>query len=285
MLEPGPLGPRSEHLAAWTGAEMLIWGGYGDSGGVFRWFSNGAAYQPSAGTWRRMAPSPPRFDSIAASALVGTEWFIAGTDSARSTAATVQVAAYDFLADAWRELPPIDAPGAYDIWLVSVGDTVVLGLNAEGSQPTAMYQLSTERNVWARRSDPPGDDIDSPIWTGERLIGFGSQHSWNFFAAWDPVNDTWAILRQPPIEISSPVWTGGRLILARNDAGGGMEGAVYDPSANSWSTFEGTPSIPESDALAVWAGDRVVIWGGGGLGHRADGLQADADGVVLIPSP
>ncbi len=45
--------PRIDHLAVWTGREMLIWGGYDGS----KWHQDGARYNPFAGTWSPMSTS------------------------------------------------------------------------------------------------------------------------------------------------------------------------------------------------------------------------------------
>ena len=55
-----PLSPRSEAVSAWTGREVLIWGGQKQSSlsGFGDEFSDGALYDPAKNTWKPMADWP-----------------------------------------------------------------------------------------------------------------------------------------------------------------------------------------------------------------------------------
>jgi hypothetical protein len=67
-LPPSPLSARVGQAAAWTGSEMIIWGGYDRvSAHRFQVISSGAAYDPATNTWRRLprAPLSPRARAIA----------------------------------------------------------------------------------------------------------------------------------------------------------------------------------------------------------------------------
>jgi hypothetical protein len=62
-LPRAPLAGRWGHTAVWTGSEVLMFGGTGESGEV----RDGAAYDPAAGTWRTIpdVPLAPSFNQIA----------------------------------------------------------------------------------------------------------------------------------------------------------------------------------------------------------------------------
>jgi hypothetical protein len=71
-LPAAPLSARSEPGAAWTGRELVVWGGFASFEGSL---GDGAAYDPEAGGWRALAPTVlrPRVGHVAAwdgSALV-----------------------------------------------------------------------------------------------------------------------------------------------------------------------------------------------------------------------
>ena len=71
-LPPSPLEGRSGSAFAWTGRELLIWGGWD---GGFRnppYFGDGAAYDPIARTWR-MLPAAPIEARTAFSVWTGEE--------------------------------------------------------------------------------------------------------------------------------------------------------------------------------------------------------------------
>lgn len=57
-----PLSGRFLPAAAWTGTEMLVWGGAGCQGACsgpgIRAHADGAAYDPTTDTWRPLPPSP-----------------------------------------------------------------------------------------------------------------------------------------------------------------------------------------------------------------------------------
>ena len=49
------------------------------------------------------------------------------------------------------------------------------------------------------------------------------------------------------------------------------DGALYDPVADQWSTVTvANPLAARVNATAVWAGDRVIIWGGTGTNGALD---------------
>ena len=54
-IRRGPLDNRFDHTAVWTGKEMIVWGGFDGH----RLRSDGAAYQPRSGRWRKVARRPP----------------------------------------------------------------------------------------------------------------------------------------------------------------------------------------------------------------------------------
>ena len=70
----GPLSPRATHLAAWTGTEMLLWGGYRD---VYEIDRSLAAYDPVTDQWRAPAESPIDWTTRTDGVWTGSEWIIA----------------------------------------------------------------------------------------------------------------------------------------------------------------------------------------------------------------
>ena len=57
------------------------------------------------------------------------------------------------------------------------------------------------------------------------------------------------------------------------------DGARYDPVANRWSPVRRGPLSARAGAGAVWAGDRVIVWGGARTARRG-GPTALGDGAV-----
>ena len=81
LTAPAPLEPRALMASAWTGSELLVWGGWsGRAGSEFReaFFGNGAAYDPVSQSWRMLPPAP--IDARAPlSVWTGQEMLVWGT--------------------------------------------------------------------------------------------------------------------------------------------------------------------------------------------------------------
>lgn len=121
-----PLGARVPLVAAWTGREVLIVGARPGTGRA-RWglgTTEAAAYDPSAGQWRRL-PRVPVSLAEGVGAWTGSELIIygglatppGGTDPA-SGSRRARGAAYDPVRDRWRLLPvaPLTSPFLTAAW-------------------------------------------------------------------------------------------------------------------------------------------------------------------------
>jgi hypothetical protein len=96
-ISEAPITGRSEHVAVWTGTEVIVWGGHVEED--LR-LIDGAAYDPSTGRWRSIAPAPlppDRYSGV----WTGSELIVVGGGEA-----TVTGAAYDPATDAWRTVSP-----------------------------------------------------------------------------------------------------------------------------------------------------------------------------------
>lgn len=138
---------------------------------------------------------------------------------------------YDPAADNWTRLSPIGAPSARS------------GAGAAWS--------GTDLFLWG--------GIDSAGWLGDG-------------ARFRPETGTWfpmSLLNAPSSRDGHvAVWTGARLIVWGGKNGGGLlnDGALYDPATDAWTEI-GVPGAPGAPAprygaAAVWAGDRLIVWGG-----------------------
>jgi hypothetical protein len=74
----------------------------------------------------------------------------------------------------------------------------------------------------------------------------------------DPTTDTWSELPRPPEnlhEYGGPSVGGGDHVVS-------WQGAILDVAAGTWSNLPPTPVPADDGAAVVWAGDRLVVWGG-----------------------
>ncbi len=100
---------------AWTGTEVIVWGGYDSSEEDADALADGAAYNPITDTWRPLPPAPLNPGQADGIVWTGTEIVLWTPD----TQGVPGGAAYDPLADTWRELaPPPTAEGlaAIPVW-------------------------------------------------------------------------------------------------------------------------------------------------------------------------
>jgi hypothetical protein len=143
-IREAPIGGRTNAAVAWTGTELLVWGGFN---GEARW-GDGGAYDPAANTWRRLPKSPLSARMSPAHAWSGREFLIWG--GFRGSHAP-DGAAYDPTTNRWRSLPdaPLTAGPAAGAW-TNGGFLVVTG-----APSAALYD--PEANAWTELGPPPLD--------------------------------------------------------------------------------------------------------------------------------
>src|SRR5918996_1645300 len=145
-LPPSPLDDRWGAYSAWTGDELLIWGGYAWSGGDGEGpRSDGAAFDGAA--WSKLPPGPlpalMRHNGVAA--WTGDElWIVGGTGGRDGTTLSRAAAAYRPATRRWRELPAVPEPIGGGAW---VGDQLVV-VAAATDGPRAVYTLRAGDDRW-----------------------------------------------------------------------------------------------------------------------------------------
>lgn len=250
-LPPSPLSRRADALTAWTGRELLVWGGRGSlsdacavdvttnvasCGESVR--LDGAAFDPAAGRWRLLAPGP-------LPAGRGSEMEVSGVWTGRELVVlslrqgATGGAAYDPEADRWRTIAPVPLLPRRGYAVAWTGSEVVVG----GGGPIPA---------------PPGTTYVLPPTGPPPPLTLG-------VAAWDPATDTWRNLPDLPVPRSGHQLeaVGRTLVLA-----GGMgstpgkltdEVLVLEDGAAAWRPGPPTPQILRHDFVV--AGDRVIWLG------------------------
>jgi hypothetical protein len=101
-LPSAPIAGRTHEGVAWTGKEMLVWGGESvGARGRSRSVRDAAAYEPAARRWRKIAPPPPKVNGDAV--WTGRELLAWSGNGLEGPGAG---AVYDVRSDRWRRLPP-----------------------------------------------------------------------------------------------------------------------------------------------------------------------------------
>ena len=134
---------RARHIAAWTGEQMLVWGGFSPDGAMP---PDGAAYIPATREWRTIRPSPVSWTDGAAAAWAHEEWIIA---IARPRKNEIEVIAYNPALDQWRDLPGLHGPYSDENQLVWTGSELLLVNVADG-----LYRLDEDELAWIASPTP-----------------------------------------------------------------------------------------------------------------------------------
>jgi hypothetical protein len=255
-LPSSPLDPRVSPAAAWTGQEMVVWGGDDDRGSFFM---DGAAYNPSTGGWR-LLPAAPISARSPLSVWSGSELIVWGTRGQAEDDSS-DGAAYDPSANTWRQIAPspVDFERATAVW--TGREMMVLGGSPDEDSaipPTA-----------AGAAYDPGSDTWRPLpdsglspnavtasWEGDRLIAWDYNHN---AAAYDPVTDAWSSIPSAPLddyECSPQLVPAGRYLFG--DYCGAM--VVFDPSDDTWHDVS-RPRFEDWGFDIVSAGPAVLLTG------------------------
>ncbi|MGK2852078.1 MAG: hypothetical protein ACSLFN_14385 [Candidatus Limnocylindrales bacterium] len=263
-IAPAPGSGQVRPAAAWTGKEVLIYGGLDGDAGGFR-------YDPAADHWSTIAPGPISAGP-AVGAWTGDRFLVVNHDA--------QAAAWDPRTGDWERLPdaPISAGHLEAAW---TGQELIVLAIGEGTNELvegAVFAPGTGR--WRPIAEIPYDGQslgDAPIWTGAELLFR--------FHAYEPARDRWRILEMEGCDLYSGlagVWTG-RLVLSQEIA--------FDPVAGRCFTLPAAPprtgySFPEEIRThefhtPAWNDGQLMVWSGF---TGMDGPGANPDGVLFRPN-
>jgi hypothetical protein len=309
---------RSAAATAWTGSELLVWGGYEYVGGDEDPGADGFVFDAATRRWEPMPQSPLEGRSGSSFAWTGSELLIwGGWDGGfRDPPYLGDGAAYDPIARTWRMLPaaPIGARTAFSAWTGT--EMIVWGSTDRSARRVDGAAYDPISNTWRTIADGPTNITDgSAVWTGDEMIVFGAALDGNNHAdtptaiavAYDPEADAWREL--PASELSPQAmtasWLGGELIAWDYD----QASAAYDPVADAWRPLGQVPlAFSECRPVSVatsrtmfgeFCGKTVALSAGEVEWHRIPiPLPSDttgggccwvfepvvAGGVVLVPS-
>jgi N-acetylneuraminic acid mutarotase len=204
---------RASHTAVWTGARMIVWGGYNET-----FVTN-------------IAGLPPNFITN----IIASNFYLA--DGGR----------YDPFTDTWA---PVDTVGIPDlrttyttVWtgteMLVWGGHLVAGTFIGNN---ARYNPTTDS--WVRISGinaPAGRDGHSAVWTGTEMFVWGGADQNGFLldgGRYSPTSDSWRPLTMTgspgPRSGHTAVWTGAEMLLW-----GGGNGS--DDPNDTWSLTPGNP--------------------------------------------
>ena len=231
---PAPPSARDGAALVWTGSELIAWGGCGRKCAPT---AGGFAFDPAERSWERIPAAP-----LAASSAEGF-WTGEKAIFLHPVRGRLGGQAYDPRSREWRVIPsaplaPVD--GRIEVW--TGAELIVWGggrRRGRGARRGAAYDPA--RDAWRPIArGPTGLNLASGIWTGRKLVVFGSlldgrnvaETRTSVGAAYDPASDSWREL--PPSRLSaqatSAVWLDGRIVAWDYE----LRSQEYDPDRNRW---------------------------------------------------
>jgi hypothetical protein len=299
-LPQAPLGGRSDTAFAWTGEELLIWGGFDGGFRDVPYFDDGAAFDPATRTWRMLPPAPIEART-AFSVWTGREFLVWG--STNRSHRLRDGAAYDPTSNTWRTMAdgPTDITDGSAVW--TGREMIVFGAALDGNNHadtrTAIgVAYDPAADSW--RELPPSDlspQAMTASWVRGELVAWDYDHA---SQAYDPAIDDWRPLPDVPLQFSEcypkSVATG-RVVFGEFCG----KTVVFSPEEDAWHREQMPPPDPADGCCSVLepvaAGNVVLIsshWYGMALEavdrrvfayNPPAEVRTDARGEVLEPEP
>jgi N-acetylneuraminic acid mutarotase len=259
---------RHFHTAVWTGAEMIVWGGFDSSAAL----GTGSRYDPATDTWsstsRTNAPSARYHHAAVWSDGEMIVW--GGFDGTYLD----DGARYDPATDTWNPISTVDAPSARHTHTAVWADTEMIvwgGFDGTYLDDGARYDPSG--NSWTALpalDTPGGRSRHTAVWTDTEMIVWGGFNGTYLSTGgrYDPLANDWEATTTTGVPQGryhhTAVWIGGEMIVW-----GGFNfnyvdtGGRYDPVDDRWTstTTTGAPAS-RSEHTAVAAGTEMIVWGG-----------------------
>lgn len=216
---------RFDHVAVWTGTEMIICKGQSGSP-----VDAGGRYNPSTNSWQTIAADPNNPAEMYGTIAVWTGQYMVIWGGFDGNNALNKGGRYNPSNNSWLPTSLTNAPdarfGHTAVWTGT--EMIVWG----GSFQTGQFFNSGGRynpvsDTWQPTSIDPGVPVGrthhSAVWSGSEMI----------------------------------VWAGQNYNETRS-------GGRYSPATDSWKSTAVGPNVPEDriDHSAVWDGTKMIIWGG-----------------------
>lgn len=291
-----PVG-RNRAAMAWTGKEMVVFGGA--TGQLSSSYINsGARYNPATDTWTAMSTAGAPSARVHHSAVwTGASVLFYGgyTGSGHGNDCTSYSPEFGFetITGDWltqhfgsdfRHNPDaLESADPDDDGFTNLDEY-------EGESDPKNPSSVPVMGEWLQRADNtlvPGRSIYASVWTGKEMLVWGGEgfgESYGDGARYSPHSNTWTKMSDAnsPEHRSRPavIWTGTEFIVWGGYNGLDLNsGGRYNPQTDTWqaTSLDGALS-PRSHPAMVWTGTEVILWGGvtEGVNHN--------DGAIYNPA-
>jgi N-acetylneuraminic acid mutarotase len=284
-LPPAPIAGRDGSTVAWTGSQMLIWGGTSADGEHM--YADGAAYDPATDRWQTLPAAPLSARAGAASVWTGTELFVWGGNT-DPTHVAADGALYDPATGTWRPVPPGPLSGRGYATALWTGSEVVVvgGIPADGTPrvglDAAAYDPAT--GTWQRLPDVPvpdgrvadrltamatPDGVDAWVYWEHDVVTAdgGSVDSGIAMLRYVPGSTAWQDVDvTQPKDLGTPLWTGRDLLfpatqpfygLVPSPLVQGTAGWRMDPATGKLTRLPHGP-VDDLNTASIWTGAALL---------------------------
>jgi N-acetylneuraminic acid mutarotase len=288
VTNPQNGGPRNEHPAVWTGAEMIVWGSYAGHSAPT---NTGGRYYPATDSWLATSmTNVPQYRYAPLAVWTGTEMIVWGGCSDSFCFNRLNTGGrYNPATDTWQPTSTTNAAESrYWFSAVWTGTEMIVwggcdystcgpGGNADRDGLNNGGRYNPQTDTWqpvSLTNAPASRWFHTAVWTGNEMVVWGGLWGLGIHdtgARYNPQTDTWT----PTSNVNAPaarshaqaVWTGTRMLVW-----GGQNstldqyfntGALYNPAADSW-TPTGTAGAPTPRVghSLVWTGAEAIVFGG-----------------------
>ncbi|MGH3057612.1 MAG: hypothetical protein ACRDPP_05165 [Gaiellaceae bacterium] len=296
-LPDPPLSPRELPAGFWTGEEVVLVGGSDAppcppnascTVPTRPPLSDGAAYDPKAGTWRSIADAPVAF-SWAQPIVLGTTAYLWIGGEAQRPLAPSAFLAYRIDEDRWDELTmPAEDPNAYQ--LVTAGGRIVAYSSGDEPREIPDFVLDPGSETWSELPDDPlSPGFDRVMrGSGEELLLFDHELVDNpgdlplRGAALDLASGTWRVLDDPDAALTPSGGTPSQEDDFVNAGSVGESHAEY--RLRSGIVFDGTTGsrlrMPELEPIEQAYGGTTDVTAGTDLFVFLGSEWSDLDGAL-----
>lgn len=258
-----PLSGRTGAASAWTGKEVLIWGGDAFDGATRQYIPDGAGFDPVTDRWRRLPAAPISGRVGAFGVWTGNVFLVWGGYERHgdTEAPALDGALFDPVSDRWEPLPaaPLDQSQAATTSTWTGSELVVFSARMRSG---AAFDIGARQ--WRAIEPPPFDpgDSNNPVlaWTGTELVVLGYpvdnvDTSMAWAAAWNPKTERWRPLPDPgfrSMEGGPALWTGREVIVLW------QANRAFDPATERWRAIKNACGAGAGD---IWTGRYSIQYG------------------------
>lgn len=199
---------RSGAVAAWTGTELLVVGGWNSK----KASKGGAAWNPATDTWRKL---PARDFAVRRTNAIWTGKELWLWDQER------RGHAYDPVANRWRDLATLPEERPWSSAMSRCADGAIFVVREDGGstiEGCVVWRYEPLSDVWEPSAPPPktpGDDPRLVDCDGRVILGLGESLS-----EYVPARDAWAKLPAPKLGFGPHLaWLDGELFVFGKEGG------------------------------------------------------------------